>query len=348
MYIGTTFFRSRQTETERQYVHDAFGRFMAPALVDEIAADPAKLKLGGETRVVTLMFSDLRGFTSLSERLTPEQLVGLLNRYLGKMVEVIDSYGGTIDEFIGDAIFVLFGAPFSEQDDAERAVACAVAMQLAMTAVNDENHKLDLPELEMGIGIHTGQVVVGNIGSTERMKYGVVGSHVNLASRIQSYTTGGEILVSESTARAAGPILKLRKKIEVQAKGIQHPVAALEVLGIAGRHNLFLYESEGVVTELSEPIPFRYAMVEDTRLGKDRMGGSLLKLGPKQAEVRLETAIAVWANLEMRFSGPDGREIPGGAYAKAVAKNGDVYGLRFTSIDPEIAALFHQLIEPEA
>jgi len=153
------------------------------------------------------------------------------------MVTVIKQYQGTIDEFIGDAIFVLFGAPVWQEDDAERGVACAVAMQIAMVSVNEENRKEGLPEVEMGIGVHTGQVVVGNIGSAERMKYGVVGSHVNLTSRIQSYTTGGQILISETTRQEVGQILKIGREMEVNAKGIDHPITLYEVLGLRGRHN---------------------------------------------------------------------------------------------------------------
>ncbi len=125
-----------------------------------------------------MMMTDLRGFTSLSEREDPERVVAMLNSYLDSMIQIIEEYRGTIDEFIGDAIFVLFGAPLQQDDDAQRAVACALAMQLAMSSVNERNGKDNLPPLEMGIGIHTGQVVVGNIGSAKRMKYGVVGRDV--------------------------------------------------------------------------------------------------------------------------------------------------------------------------
>ena len=196
--------------------------------------------MGGEKRKISMIMTDLRGFTSLSERLPPQRVVALLNRYLTTMVSVIKQYQGTIDEFIGDAIFVLFGAPLWQEDDAQRAVACAVAMQLAMAAINEQNREEDLPEIEMGIGVHTGQVVVGNIGSPERMKYGVVGSHVNLTSRIQSYTTGGQILISEATRQEVGQILRLGKQSEVKAKGIEHPITLFEVFGIGGKHKLQL------------------------------------------------------------------------------------------------------------
>src|SRR6185369_15972615 len=157
-----------------------------------------------EMRRVTIMMSDLRAFTAVSERLGPEQVVHMLNRYLGAMAEIILRYQGTIDEFIGDAILAIFGAPVTRGDDARRALSCALAMQLALEVVNQENAKEGLPALEMGIAIHTGEVVVGNIGSDRRAKYGVVGPPVNIAGRIESYSVGGQVLISGETLAAAG------------------------------------------------------------------------------------------------------------------------------------------------
>jgi adenylate cyclase len=182
---------AKELQLHNRFIRKTFGRYLTDDVVKSLLESPEGLKLGGERRKVTLMMTDLRGFTSMSGRLAPEQVVAMLNRYLGTMVEVIQEYQGTIDEFIGDAIFTLFGAPVQRDDDAERAVACAMAMQLALAGVNAQNRAAGLPEVEMGIGIHTGEVVVGNIGSDRRTKYGVVGSHVNLTARIESYTVGG-------------------------------------------------------------------------------------------------------------------------------------------------------------
>ena len=240
---------AEQVELRNKFIRETFGKYLTDEVVSTVLESPTGLQTGGEKRKITMMMTDLRGFTSLSERLPPERVVGLLNRYLSTMVSVIKQYQGTIDEFIGDAIFVLFGAPVWQEDDAERAVACAVAMQLAMSSINEQNLKEDLPELEMGIGIHTGPVVVGNIGSAERMKYGVVGSQVNLTSRIQSCTIGGQILISETTRQEAGRILKIGQQIEVKAKGVEHPITLSEVLGIGGSYKLQLTEtSESLVT----------------------------------------------------------------------------------------------------
>src|SRR5262245_33842198 len=162
----------------RKYdIREAFGRYLTDEVVSNVLESSTALELKGEKRTVTMMMTDLRGFTSLAGRLAPERVVSLINRYLTAMVPIINQYQGTVDEIIGDAIFVLFGVPLWQENNAQRAVACAVAMQLAMDIVNEQNRQEDLPEVEMGIGVHTGPVVVGNVGSPERMKYGVVGSH---------------------------------------------------------------------------------------------------------------------------------------------------------------------------
>lgn len=150
------------------------------------------------------------------------------------MADLLLSFQGTIDEFIGDAILAIFGAPVQREDDALRAVACAVEMQKAMERVNEFNRREGLPSVEMGIAIHTGEVVVGNIGSDKRAKYGVVGSPVNLTARIESYTVGGQILVSDRTRREGGGQLSVGSEVVVQMKGFENPVSAWDVRGVAG------------------------------------------------------------------------------------------------------------------
>lgn len=182
--------------------------------------------------------ADIRGFTSLSSRLDPEDVLTLVNNFLAGMTEVIIGYGGTIDEFIGDAILVLFGAPRAMENHAERAVACAIEMQSAMASVNELNVQAGLPSVETGIGINTGEVVIGNIGSETRSKYGVVGHHVNFTSRIESYAQGGQILVSERTQQSCKGILEYNLAMTVEPKGIDGEVNLFEVLAIRGDYNL--------------------------------------------------------------------------------------------------------------
>jgi class 3 adenylate cyclase/ActR/RegA family two-component response regulator len=220
---------NQDLEARNEFIRRTFGRYTSDELVERLLETSEGLKLGGESRRVTILMSDLRGFTSLAERLSPEQIVALLNTYLGEMAEVILQYQGLIDEFIGDAILAIFGAPIQREDDATRAVACAVAMQLAMDSVNEENRRAGLPEIAMGIGINTGEVVVGNIGSVKRAKYGVIGSHVNLTSRIESFTAGGQILISESTREAVGDAFKIDGQMSVEAKGVERPIRIYDV-----------------------------------------------------------------------------------------------------------------------
>ena len=171
-------------------IRKTFGRYLTNEVVANLLENPTGLTMGGERRKITMLTSDIRGFTATAERLPPEEVIKILNFYFGHMADVITKYQGTIDEFMGDGILVLFGAPTHREDDAQRSIACALEMQLAMIPVNQQMTQWGYAPLLMGIGINTGEVVVGNIGSEKRTKYGIVGNHVNLTYRIESYTTG--------------------------------------------------------------------------------------------------------------------------------------------------------------
>jgi adenylate cyclase len=338
-----------QLELRNRFIRDTFGRYLTDEVVASLLDSPEGSQLGGEKRRVTMLLSDLRGFTSLSGRLAPEQVVAILNRYLGTMVEVIMQYQGTIDEFIGDAIFVIFGAPVWREDDAQRAVACAAAMQLAMTAVNEENRRAGLPDVEMGIGVHTGEVVVGNIGSHKRTKYGVVGSHVNLTSRIQSYTIGGQILLSEATRQEVGPLVRIHKQMEVEAKGITEPITLYELRGIGGAYNLFLPERAEALLPLPQEIPLQYTVLEGEHVGRTVYQGSFVTLSVRGGEVCSEHLVESWSNIKMRLTGYNGEVIPGDLYAKVLRhfqESRPGFYVHFTSIPPEVATFFQRLLVP--
>jgi PAS domain S-box-containing protein len=338
---------SKEVEQRNEFIREAFGRYLTDEVVSNVLDSPTALELKGEKRTVTMMMTDLRGFTSLSGRLAPERVVALLNRYLAAMVPIINQYQGTVDEIIGDGMFVLFGVPVWQEDNAQRAVACAVAMQLAMDAVNEENRQDDLPEVEMGIGIHTGPVVVGNVGSPERMKYTVIGSDANLTSRIQSYTTGGQILISDIARREMGPNLKIGKQMQVKAKGIEYPVTLYEALGIARPYHLFLPETGDALVPLTKEAPFRYEIVEGNHLRGETHQGTMIKLSTKRAEVRLEKQVPILSDLKMQFVGTDGQNVPGVLYAKVVDADpgdGGQSSVRFTSSSPEIETFLRELL----
>ncbi len=336
-----------ELERHNQFIRKTFGRYLSKEVVESLLASPEGLRLGGEKRSITIMMSDLRGFTALSEKLDPEQVVAVLNNYLGKMAEIVTGYNGTIDEFIGDAILALFGAPIHREDDAERAVVCALQMQLAMREVNEENRKNGFPELEMGIALNTGECVVGNIGSQKRAKYGVVGSHVNLTGRIESYTVGGQILISKATADAVGSQLKLGDELQLGAKGFREPVTVYELLGIGGRHELVLPARSEGLRRLVREIPIAIDVVEGKHVAGDSASGKLIALSMGEAAISTEKTLERLANLRLRLTGLNGVIIPGDLYAKVTACEESSYTLRFTSVPEEIKSFLRSTLANE-
>lgn len=273
-------------------IRKTFGRYLSDEIVETLLESPEGLKMGGERRTITILTSDLRGFTALSERLPPEEVIKILNFYLGYMADVITSYRGTIDEFMGDGILVLFGAPTLSRNDPQRALACAVAMQLAMDEVNGQMNEWGYPSLEMGIGINTGEVVVGNIGSIKRTKYGVVGSQVNLTYRIESYTTGGQILISEMTRKAIEAADKVDLRIdnqkEVKPKGVKKPITIYEIGGIGEPYNLYIEKEEETFITLSEIVSIQYAILSGKHVSDKVFLAKVCQLSRKQALVKVE------------------------------------------------------------
>lgn len=205
-------------------VRSAFARYTSPDIADYVLTTAEGQKRGGLTQEVTILMSDLRGFTALSSKMPAQRLINLLNHYFEAMVAVISKYGGTVIEFLGDGIFVVFGAPKEMPDHATNAVKCAIGMQNAIKEVNKWTEENGYPELAMGIGINTGSVVVGNIGSENKMKYGCMGQTVNIAGRLESLTVGGQVLITDHTRQ------KLTGEFESCSEGSFLPKGAKEEL----------------------------------------------------------------------------------------------------------------------
>jgi adenylate cyclase len=321
-------------------IRHTFGRYLSSEIVNILLESPEGIKLGGERRYITLLTSDLRGFTAISEKISPEEVVKILNFYLGCMANVITQYQGTIDEFMGDGILVLFGAPIKRQDDAERAVACAVAMQLEMDLVNGQMQEWGYPHLEMGIGINTGEVVVGNIGSEKRTKYGVVGSEVNLTYRIESYTIGGQILISEKTLKEIAIELKIREQKQVTPKGVKIPLTIYQIGGINGKYNLYLPQEEEPYVNLSEPIPIQYSLLHEKDISQTISEGKIVKLSPKGAQVVIDSNYSTFPdylkNIKLNFLDLENEE---DVYAKVISSEPDreCFNVYFTHLPVKIA-----------
>jgi adenylate cyclase len=312
----------QQLEVRNRFIRETFGRYLSDAVVSSLLETEAGLQMGGEKRKVTIMMSDLRGFTRVAEVLPPEKVVLLINNFLEAMTEVIVEHQGTIDEFIGDAILVLFGAPIACDDDAWRAVRCAVSMQLAMAEVNAKNERDGLPRVEMGIGVNTGEVVVGNIGSHKRAKYGAVGAAVNVTSRIESCTVGGQILISAATREELGDAVEIEGRTEVSVKGVATPVAIYEVGGIDGLR-VPMHKSRSIA--LPEPVPVSFSVVEGKNDSGTLVSGLIVRCSTVDADIQAP-APAPLTNLKLQIAGV------GDVYAKVIREVGaDRFNVRFTS-----------------
>ena len=206
-----------------------YSRFLPEYVVKQMLENPESFKLGGVNQTITILFADIRGFTAISEHAPPEKIVGLLNRYFSAMTDIIFAHGGTLDKYLGDGLMALFGAPTTTPEDASNALNAAVAMQRRLLGINAELRQEGLSEVGVGIGLHTGEVTVGYIGSERRSEYTAIGDSVNTAARLESNAKGGEILVSDATAKSARSRYKLKPRDPITVKNREQPVILWEV-----------------------------------------------------------------------------------------------------------------------
>jgi class 3 adenylate cyclase len=305
---------------ERARVVHIFGRYLHDDVVDHLLHDPDGLRRGGERRTLTVMMTDLRGFSSLAEGLPPERVVALLNHYLGEMVPVVLENGGTIDEIIGDALLVIWNAPADQPDHARRGLRCAIGLQQRMAAVNAWTAAAGLPALEMGIGLHTGEAVVGNIGADQRQKYGVVGTTVNLAARVESATVGGQVLATAATLAQAGEGLQLGARRSLRPKGSAAPIEVAELLGLDGQR------LPGADETLSPAPPqaLRLRAVRGKELDAEAIEALLRAAGPRRLVVQLAAPQPEVDDVQIEHNGAV-------AYARLSPEGPDTALLRLTS-----------------
>lgn len=234
-YTALTTFRYLNEERERRRIKTTFRQYVAPLVVEEMLRNPEHLALGGEEKVLTVLFSDLEGFTTYSERHTPREMVAILSEYYGRITERVFAERGTLKEYVGDELMAFFGAPFEQADHAHRACRAALAMRQARDALNAEWEPQGRPRLRARTGVNSGPMLVGNLGSRYRFAYGVLGDQVNLGSRLEGLNRvyGTEILIGENTAALVGDAFQLRELDVVRAKGKAVPVRVFELLAPA-------------------------------------------------------------------------------------------------------------------
>ncbi len=233
VYTGITLHRFVFEEKEKRFIKGAFSQYLAPTVVEQVVKNPKLLKLGGERKVLTAFFSDVAGFSTISEALTPEQLTSLLNEYLTEMTDIIMGYEGTVDKFEGDAIIAFFGAPISFEDHARRACLASLDMQERLTQMRAVWKQQGRHELTMRIGLNTGLMVVGNMGSKSRMDYTMMGDSVNLAARLEGVNKqyGTQTMISQFTYELVKDAVEVRELDRIRVMGKAEPVTIYELIG---------------------------------------------------------------------------------------------------------------------
>lgn len=317
---------------QREVIRNAFGRYVSPEVAQAVLASPEGLRLGGRKREITVLMSDLRGYTRFAEHGDPAGVMEVLNDYLGRMADIVIAHGGTVNEFIGDAVFAVFGAPIEHPDHAERAAASALAMLGAMDELNEANVARGRPRFEMGVGINTGEAVVGNIGSEQRTKYSVVGAAVNLAARVESCTVGGQVLISESTLRYLGPLADVAAPIHAELKGLDAPVALYELRGLGGRWAQ--RRDAATDTGVAVTLPLVGWIVEGKQVRADAFTGEVRRLGRRHLDVANVPVLVPLTNVRVRLTWTSSGRASGDLYGKVTGEVGGLLRIHLTSVSP--------------
>lgn len=306
--------------------------------------------ISAETKHVSILLSDLRGFTAMSEKYSPLLVIELLNRYFSKMSEIIDKNDGVIDKFMGDSIMVLFGAIESSTDDLSNALACAIEMQMAMSDINEISKSLGMADLYMGIGINTGEVVAGTLGSDIYREYTVIGDQVNLASRVEAHSLRGQILLTENSYQLAKDNIDIGEVNEVFVKGKTEAVTMYELKGIRYPETLKVPQREiRKSPRVTANIPLAFQKIDQKKILDDVYHGTAIDISYGGLFASLDKYISPFSEIKMKASlsiiGGDNSDI----YARVLQceKIDDVFQahFEFTSIDEKAKAALKAYVD---
>lgn len=276
-----------------------FTKFAPKEVVRQVVAQGGQAVLAGEKRQVTVLFCDLRGFTGFAETTAAEEVVGILNAHFDEMVHIISQHRGFVCDFLGDSVFAVFGAPVADEDHAKHAVECALKMQLARRRLDLETAARGMPPLEMGIGINSGACVVGNMGSQLRIKYGVVGHAVNLGARIESFSIGGQVLISQDTRQQVSPFFDTEGPFTVEGKGVGEPIEIWEVRRSREDPALILPLPVPDLTMLPQPLEAMARLVRGKAVDPELHPAMLDMLSPGGARLSTDLELTVFATIQL-------------------------------------------------
>lgn len=311
---------NKQLEVRNNFIKKTFGRYLSDTIVNDILEQENGGMIGGEKKIVTILFSDLRGFTAISESMPPQKLIIMLNHYLERMIDIVMQHEGTVLEFLGDAVIAVFGAPVESEFAAYDAACCAIHMQREMENVNAFNRQNHYYDLEMGIGIHTGEVIIGNIGSERRTKYDIIGKNVNLASRIESYAVGGQVLISEEVKKAISAKLVFAGQQEIVPKGVKSFITVYDLLEVG---DYSLPGDAQSVEDLKPPLYIQAKIVDGKQILEECIGAEVIACSKKTAVLNSEYHFLPYTNLTFMYQG---KEI----FAKVMPNEGDKTVIHFT------------------
>jgi adenylate cyclase len=303
-----------------------------------------------DSRRVTILLSDLRGFTTVAEQYTALETVEALNRYLERMSEIIIRHGGTIDKFMGDAIMALFGAPISRDDDIEAALACAIEMQMAMNDINEQNRAFGMTPLYMGIGINTGEVLAGHLGSALHSEYTVIGDEVNLASRVEAHSLRGQILLSENTYLLARDFIETGDINEVKVKGKKGLVRMYELRATTRPRVLTAPKREMRDSpRVNVDLPLTFQLLNGKSVLQEGYLGQVIDIGYGGMDIVSPVPIEPYSDIKIALPvsllGPDLSEI----YAKVLrvhsANESHECRVEFTCIDEKSSLTIKEFVD---
>lgn len=298
---------------------------------------------------VSTLFADLRGFTTVSSEYPPKVVIKMLNRYLSAMSEIVIQHDGMVDKFMGDSIMATFGTPKPHADDLQRTLTCAVRMQLAMDDINATNNRLQLPSLYMGIGVNTGKAMAGRLGSKLHSEYTVIGDSVNLASRIESFSLRGQILIGQETFKQAGSFIKTGVPIEIFVKGKADPVQVHEILAIPPL-NLTVPRREARRSQrVKVRMPFTYQQIEHKIVSDQVLQGTIRDISYFGIQAEFDQKIKVLDDIKLSIDlsliGYHAGDIYGKVVRTSEHKGKHLAAVEFTSITLQNEVNIRQFVQ---
>ncbi len=326
-----------QLESRNEFLYKVFGKYFSDELIDIILSKEDGEFIGGEKTDIVVLFSDLRGFTSISEKMEPESITDLLNCYFGAMSEIIMKYGGTIIEFLGDGILAIFGAPVKSENYCSNAIAAAIGMQNAMKKVNGYCLEKGYETLQMGVGVHYGQGFVGNVGTEQMMRYNVIGSVVNICSRIEGYSIGGQVIASKELIDRVNNVLVTERK-SIQVKGKSDSMEICVIKGIGGEYKNYLEEKDQMlVYKLIEDIEFEVCNMENKILNIIGKNHRVTEFSRDNVRLLVEDLdkYELYSDVKLNYEGDD--ELPHfkEVYAKVIEKGKNSILINITRVNED-------------